>query len=95
MKPQETENQDLHRTVTGGAAFRRRYLWCRDREWKLVCPAHLDVLQLFNVKEDPRGRRNLLQEHAFLAAEMESELLDNLKRVEGRTYLPVMSSRAR
>jgi hypothetical protein len=85
----------LHRTVTGRASFKRRYFWYRDWEWKLVYSAQLDVLQLFNVARDPLERRNLLQEHPLLAVEMEAALLDYLKRVEGRSYLPVMSSRAR
>jgi hypothetical protein len=85
----------LHRTVTGRASFKRRFFWYRDWEWKLVYWAELDVLQLFNVVRDPQERHNLLQERPLIAAEMESELLDYLKQVEGRSYLPVMSRRDR
>jgi arylsulfatase A-like enzyme len=85
----------LHRTVTGRASFKPRYLWYRDWEWKLVYTAQLDVFQLFNVVRDPQEHRNLLQERPVLAAEMEAELLAYLKRVEGRTYLPVISKRVR
>jgi len=83
----------LHRTVAGRASFKRRYVWYRDWEWKLVYSAELDVLQLFNVVRDPLERRNLLQECPVLATDMESELLGYLKQVEGRTYLPVMPRR--
>jgi Sulfatase len=85
----------LQRTVTGRASFNRRYLWYRHWEWKLVYSAELDVLQLFNVVRDPLERHNLLREHPAVAAGMEGELLDYLKRVEGRTYRPVMPRRAR
>ncbi|MEJ2639538.1 MAG: sulfatase-like hydrolase/transferase [Desulfosarcinaceae bacterium] len=85
----------LHRTITGRASFKRRYLWYRDWEWKLIYSAQLDVLQLFNVVRDPQERRNLLQEEPSLAAQMEAELLDYLGRVEGRRYFPVISRRAR
>ena len=85
----------LHRTVAGRASFNRRYLWYRDWRWKLIFFPELDVLQLYNVAQDPRERRNLLQEDPDLAAEMESDLLDYLRQVEGRTYLPVISRRAR
>jgi arylsulfatase A-like enzyme len=81
----------LRRTVTGRASFKRRFLWYRDWEWKLVYSADLDVLQLFNVVRDPMERHNRLQEHPRLAAELESELMGYLKRVQGRTYRPVMS----
>jgi arylsulfatase A-like enzyme len=85
----------LHRTVAGRASFKRRFLWYRDWTWKLVYSADLDVLQLFNVVRDPLEQHNLLQEHSRLAAEMESELMGYLKRVQGRTYRPVMSRRDR
>jgi arylsulfatase A-like enzyme len=84
-----------HRTVAGRASFKRRYLWYRDWEWKLIYLAELDVLQLFNVVRDPLEQHNLLQERPVLAAGMESELLGYLRQVEGRTYLPVMSRRVR
>jgi hypothetical protein len=84
----------LHRTVAGRASFKRRFFWYRDWEWKLVYSADLDVLQLFNVVRDPRERQNLIQERPLLAADMESELLDYLKQVQGRTYRPVMSGNA-
>jgi hypothetical protein len=85
----------LHRTVTGRASFAQRYLWYRDWEWKLVYAAQLDVLQLFNVVRDPQERRNLLQEQPLLAAQMETELRDYLRRVAGWRYLPVISRRTR
>ena len=85
----------LHRTVAGRASFKRRFLWYRDWQWKLVYSGELDVLQLFNVVQDPQERYNLVQEQPLLAAEMEAELLAYLKRVQGRTYLPVMSRRDR
>ena len=85
----------LHRTVAGRASFKRRFLWYRDWTWKLVYSADLDVLQLFNVVSDPLERLNLVQERPLLAAEMESELMGYLKRVQDRTYRPVMSRRER
>jgi arylsulfatase A-like enzyme len=85
----------LRRTVAGRASFKRRFLWYRDWEWKLVYSADLDVLQLFNVVSDPLERHNLLQERPLLAAELESELMGYLKRVQGRTYRPVMPRRDR
>jgi hypothetical protein len=42
--------------------------------------------------EDPQERRNLLQEKRELAAEMERELLGYLKKVEGKSYRPLLSA---
>jgi arylsulfatase A-like enzyme len=76
----------LERDVAGRASFKRRYFLYRNWEWKLVYFAELDLLQLFNVDKDPDEKTNLLNEEPALAAELEHELLEYLKIVEGRTY---------
>ena len=76
----------LKREVVGRASFKRRYFLYRNWEWKLVYLAELDLLQLFNVVNDPTEKNNLLDEEPRLAAELEQELLEYLKTVEGKTY---------
>ena len=76
----------LKRDVVGRASFKRRYFLYRNWEWKLVYLAELDLLQLFNVVNDPTEKNNLLDEEPRLAAELEQELLEYLKTVEGKTY---------
>ncbi len=76
----------LRRDVIGRASFKRRYFLYRDWEWKLVYFAELDLLQLFNVLNDPAEENNLLEEERVLAAELAHELLAYLERVEGKTY---------
>jgi glucan phosphoethanolaminetransferase (alkaline phosphatase superfamily) len=83
----------LQRDVVGRASFKRRYFLYRNWQWKLVYFAELDLLQLFNVIEDPLEKNNLLNERPFLAAEMEKNLLDYLGKVEGRTYHGLLSNR--
>jgi len=80
------------RDVAGRASFKRRYFIYRDWTWKLVFMAELDVLQLFNVAQDPLERQNLLQEEPALAAGLERALLEYLEKVEGRSYLPIMGN---
>jgi arylsulfatase A-like enzyme len=82
----------LQRDVVGRASFKRRYFLYRNWEWKLVYFAELDLLQLFNVIEDPLEKNNLLNERPSLAAEMEKDLLDYLGKVEGKTYRALLSS---
>jgi hypothetical protein len=82
----------LQRDVVGRASFKRRYFLYRNWQWKLVYFAELDLLQLFNVIEDPLEKNNLLNERPFLAAEMEKDLLDYLGKVEGRTYRGLLSN---
>ena len=53
--------------------------------------AELDLLQLYNVVDDPLEKNNLIQEEPVLAAEMEKDLLDYLEKVEGKTYRPLLS----
>jgi hypothetical protein len=48
--------------------------------------AELDLLQLFNVVRDPLEKNNLLEEEPELAGELQRELFDYLKKVEGKTY---------
>jgi hypothetical protein len=79
--------------VVGRASFKRRYFLYRNWQWKLVYFAELDLLQLFNVIDDPLEKNNLLNERPFLAAEMEKNLLDYLGKVEGRTYHGLLSNR--
>ena len=55
--------------------------------------AELDLLQLFNVVKDPSEKNNLLAEEPALATELEQELLEYLKTVEGKTYRPILSNR--
>ena len=81
----------LKRDVVGRASFKRRYFLYRDWEWKLVYLAELDLLQLFNVVIDPLEKSNLLEEEPKLAIELELELLEYLKTVEGKTYRSVFS----
>ena len=85
LRGNETERY-LKRDVIGRASFKRRYFLYRNWEWKLVYLAELDVLQLFNVVTDPSEKINLLEEKPALAGELEKQLLEYLKRVEGRTY---------
>jgi arylsulfatase A-like enzyme len=81
----------LQRDVVGRASFRRRYFLYRNWEWKLIYFPELDLLQLFNTIQDPREKKNLVQEKSVLAAELERELLQYLKRVERKTYRPIFS----
>jgi glucan phosphoethanolaminetransferase (alkaline phosphatase superfamily) len=82
----------LQRDVAGRASFKRRYFLYRNWQWKLVYFAELDLLQLFNVIQDPLEKKNLLNERPFLAAEMEKDLIDYLGKVEGRTYRGLFSN---
>ncbi len=81
----------LKRDIVGRASFKRRYFLYRNWEWKLVYLAELDLLQLFNTREDPMERRNLLVERPHVAVELERELLDYLEKVERKTYRPLLS----
>jgi len=81
----------LKREVVGRASFKRRYFLYRNWEWKLVYFSELDLLQLFNVLNDPSEKNNLLDEEPQLAAELEQELLEYLETVEGKTYRSVLS----
>jgi len=76
----------LKRDVVGRASFKRRYFLYRNWEWKLVYFAELDLLQLFNVVQDPTEKTNLLEEESELAAELQKELFDYLDKVEGKKY---------
>jgi hypothetical protein len=81
----------LKRDVVGRASFKRRYFLYRNWEWKLVYFAELDLLQLFNVASDPEEKSNLLDEEPGLAGELEHELLEYLKTVEGKSYRSIFS----
>jgi glucan phosphoethanolaminetransferase (alkaline phosphatase superfamily) len=76
----------LKRDVSGRASFKRRYFLYRNWEWKLVYFPETDLLQLFNVLQDPLEKSNLINEEQDFAAEMEYDLLEYLKAVEGKTY---------
>ena len=80
----------LNRDVVGRASFKRRYFLFRNWQWKLIYFAELDLLQLFNVQQDPKEKKNLVAEKPWLAAELEQELLGYLKQVEGKTYRPLL-----
>ena len=80
----------LMRDIVGMASFKRRYFLYRNWQWKLIYSADFDLIQLYNTAEDPQERRNLLQEKKALAAEMERKLLGYLKKVEGKTYRPLL-----
>jgi arylsulfatase A-like enzyme len=82
----EERGRYLKRDVVGRASLKRRYFLCRDWEWKLVYLAELDLLQLFNVIKDPAEKRNLIDEEPGLTIELEQELLEYIKTVEGKTY---------
>jgi glucan phosphoethanolaminetransferase (alkaline phosphatase superfamily) len=81
----------LQRDVVGRASFKRRYFLFRNWQWKLIYFAELDLIQLFNVAEDPMEKKNLIEEKPRLAAEMEQHLLRYLKQVEGKTYRPLLT----
>jgi glucan phosphoethanolaminetransferase (alkaline phosphatase superfamily) len=81
----------LKRDVVGRASFKRRYFLFRNWQWKLIYFAELDLLQLFNVKQDPMEKKNLIEEKPRLAAELEQQLLGCLKQVEGKTYRPLLT----
>jgi arylsulfatase A-like enzyme len=80
----------LKRDVVGRASFKRRYFLFRNWQWKLIYFAELDLLQLFNVEQDPLEKKNLIEEKPELAAELEQQLMGYLKQVEGKTYHPLL-----
>ena len=82
----------LKRDIVGRASFKRRYFLFRDWQWKFIYFAELDLIQLFNVVEDPLEKKNLVEEKPKLAAELEQQLLGYLKRVEGKTYRLLLTS---
>jgi hypothetical protein len=84
----------LMRDIVGMASFKRRYFLYRNWQWKLIYSADFDLIQLYNTVEDPQEKKNLLQEKRELAAEMERELLGYLKKVEGKSYRPLLSAAA-
>jgi hypothetical protein len=81
----------LQRDVVGRASFKRRYFLFRNWQWKYVYFAELDIVQLFNVVEDPLEKTNLVEDKPRLAAELERELLGYLQQVEGKTYRPLLN----
>ena len=81
----------LKRDVVGRASFKRRYFLYRNWEWKLEYLAELDLLQLFNVIDDPSEKTNLIDEEPGLTIELEQELFEYLKTVEGKTYRSIFS----
>ncbi len=81
----------LQRDVVGRASFKRRYFLFRNWQWKFIYFVELDLLQLFNVIQDPMEKKNLIEENPGLAAEMEQRLLHYLKRVEGKTYRSLLT----
>ena len=80
----------LQRDVVGRASFKRRYFLFRNWQWKYVYFAELDLIQLFNVVEDPLEKKNQVEEKPRLAAELEQRLLRYLEQVEGKTYRPLL-----
>jgi len=82
----------LQRDIVGRASFKRRYFLYRNWQWKFIYFAELDLVQLFNVADDPLEKNNLLEAKPRLAAELEQELLRYLNRVEGKTYRPLLST---
>lgn len=80
----------LQRDVVGRASFKRRYFLFRNWRWKYIYFAELDLIQLFNVAEDPLEKKNRVEEKPQLAAELEQQLLRYLKQVEGKTYRPLL-----
>jgi hypothetical protein len=82
----------LRRDVVGRASFKRTYFLYRDWRWKLIYSADFDLLQLFDVVDDPRERRNLVRERQLLAVDLERELISYLAKAEGRSYRPLLSA---
>jgi hypothetical protein len=82
----------LNRDIVGRASFKRRYFLFRDWQWKFIYFAELDLIQLFDVVEDPLEKKNLVEEKRELAAELEQKLLGYLKQVEGKTYRPLLTA---
>ena len=82
----------LKRDIVGRASFKRRYFLFRDWQWKFIYFAELDLVQLFNVVDDPLEKKNLVEEKPELAAELERQLLGYLNQVEGKTYRPLLTS---
>jgi hypothetical protein len=94
LLPLITKNEKaryLKRDVVGRASFKRRYFMYRNWEWKLVYLAELDLLQLFNVIKDPSEKSNLIDEEPGLSIELEQELFEYLKAVEGKSYRSIFS----
>lgn len=81
----------LQRDIVGRASFKRRYFLFRNWHWKFIYFAEMDLLQLFDVVEDPLEKKNLIEEEPRLAAELEQQLLGYLERVEGKTYRPLLT----
>lgn len=81
----------LTRDIVGRASFKRRYYLFRNWRWKFIYFAELDLLQLFDVVEDPLEKKNLIEEEPRLAAELEQQLLGYLEQVEGKTYRPLLT----
>jgi len=55
------KQQFLRRDIVGRASFKRRYFLYHNWQWKLVYFAELDLMQLFNVDRDPRGKKQPYQ----------------------------------
>jgi glucan phosphoethanolaminetransferase (alkaline phosphatase superfamily) len=81
----------LQRDIVGRASFKRRYFLYRNWQWKFIYFAELDLAQLFNIAEDPLEKNNLVEAKPRVAAELEQKLLHYLRRVEGKTYQPLLS----
>jgi glucan phosphoethanolaminetransferase (alkaline phosphatase superfamily) len=84
----------LIRDVVGRASFKRRFFLFRNWQWKFIYFAELDLIQLFNVVEDPLEKKNLIEEKPRLAVELEQQLLGYLKQVQGKTYRPLLTQSA-
>ncbi|MGD2096732.1 MAG: sulfatase-like hydrolase/transferase [Desulfobacterales bacterium] len=81
----------LQRDIVGRASFKRRYFLYRNWQWKFIYLAELDLVQLFDIAEDPMEKNNLVEAKPRLAADLEQALLRYLDRVEGKTYRPLLS----
>ena len=81
----------LRRDIVGRASFKRRYFLFRNWQWKFIYFAELDLVELFDVVNDPLEKKNLIEDKPRLATELEQSLLGYLERVEGKTYRPLLT----
>jgi hypothetical protein len=68
------------------ACFKEKYGLLRDFRYKLGYWVTYESFALYDVETDPMERRNIIEEHPELAAEMKEELLRHIRRIRGIEY---------